>query len=200
MLIQPIKLPCSHSFCFNCIDKCLLYKPHCPICRAGISIEKISNVLNLKNINKDLETQVIELIGKIEYENRISQITAERKMEDKNLIQIEYGNLAEPSNAQRVFTPKVKCKWTLFVKAVKSPISLPIEKVEFFINPHLPKCPPITVSQPPFILERNGSYEFGMNMKIHFKKKLKLDPYSVDYEVNLRQPKSIRNFFVQSKI
>ncbi len=197
--IQPISLPCNHTFCFFCFERCLSYNPHCPICRKEIEENKINEIIKSKKINKDIENLTIKLIGLENYEKKINEILVEKKELNKNQIQIEYGNLTEPLNSQKSFTPKTKCKWTLYVKVIKTPSNLPIEKVEFFINPHLPKCPPIVVKNPPFILERNGSYEFGMSIKIHFKSKLKIDPYSAFYEVNLRQPKSYKNFFVNIK-
>lgn len=187
-------------FCFYCIEKCLIYKPHCPLCRSSIKTEKLASFLKIFNYDKEIENKVIRSIGKEEYEKRFSDILAERKAEYSNVIQVEYGNLAEPLNATRTFAPKIKCKWILYVKVIKTPVSLPIEKVEFYINPHLPKCPPIVVSKPPYILERNGSYEFELEIKIHFKKKLKIDIYSLNYEINLKQPKNYRNFFVTPKL
>lgn len=196
--IKPINIDCGHTFCQNCIKLSLLYNPDCPLCRKSYNSDKIEDLISDKNLNRQIENKIIDVIGVEKYNEKLLQLKAQTSKINNNQIQIEYGNLAEPMTRDNRFNlnGKTKCKWTVYVKTVKSPVKNPISEVLFYINPHLSSCPPIKTTNPPFILERNGSYEFSMDIKIIFLKKLNLEPYVTSYALNLKEYKSKKNIFI----
>lgn len=55
--VNPIKLPCSHVFCFLCIKGVAARNNHCALCRQRINPEALSNpsVINRKEIQNTLQ-------------------------------------------------------------------------------------------------------------------------------------------------
>ena len=55
--VNPIKLPCSHVFCFLCIKGVAARNNHCALCRQRINPEALSNpsVINRKEIQSTLQ-------------------------------------------------------------------------------------------------------------------------------------------------
>jgi len=118
-------------------------------------------------------------------------------MKEKNkIIIIEYGNTSIPLLPNK---PKSKCKWTLYVKVVSSPVKNPIKSVEFDINPHLQGSPAIKVCKAPYEFERNGSYEFPLNVKVNFVESLGIEAYITNHTLKLNEPKTFRNFIIKMK-
>lgn len=197
--IRPITLPCKHSFCYYCIDVSMIYNPTCPLCRTKFELETVKKIISEKNVDFGLENLIIKQIGEEEMNRKISTIKKNREKDEKNNIIIEYGNSSIAIGSSNSNTKnKVKHSWKLFVKVVKSPYKNPIKHVEFYINPHIEKAPPVKILNGPFEFERNGSYEFQMKIKIYFIERLKIDPYETDHNLTLNGKINSKRFIVNS--
>jgi hypothetical protein len=192
-LIKPIQLPCGHIFCYYCLDMSITYNPSCPLCRKDVD----NPVQALQNLAKDVQERLIKHVDIDLLKKREDDIIKERNKAKLNSIKIEYGNTSTPITSSKHSKPKYR--WALFVKVVSSPKQNPIKTVEFDINPHLQDSVPIKVQQEPFEFDRNGSYEFGLNIKVIFMDRLKLQPYTINHRLRLGPPKTSRQFVVQLK-
>lgn len=97
---------------------------------------------------------------------------------------IEYGNTCKEIKSTSKNTKK-KYAYKLFAKVTRSPIPNPIKYVDFDINVGIQGSKPLRVSQAPFVFERDGTYEFGCEIKIYWNDKLKLQPYTATHYIKL---------------
>ena len=67
-IIQPKNFLCSHAFCGYCIDKWLLKKKECPVCRSKVTTAVPNHLL------ANLIEKAVEALSEENKQNRISVI------------------------------------------------------------------------------------------------------------------------------
>jgi alanine dehydrogenase len=196
-LFEPANLSCDHIFCFLCLEKALIYDSRCPYCRNIISPEEKKLVLDKKTLDQDLANKIKEIVSEDDYIKRVKEAQTEEQKKIKT-IRIEYGNYSEEMKTKPVLIKTIKVsqkyKWKLFVRVVSSVIPNPIQSVEFDINVGIKGSRPTVVTFPPYEMEKLGTYEFPVNIKINWRAGIKAKPYSVDYTIKLVPEKSTRQF------
>eukprot|EP01022_Parablepharisma_sp_SALTPOND_P035642 TRINITY_DN95_c0_g1_i1.p3 TRINITY_DN95_c0_g1~~TRINITY_DN95_c0_g1_i1.p3 ORF type:complete len:552 (-),score=38.10 TRINITY_DN95_c0_g1_i1:5869-7524(-) len=189
LLWKPVKLPCNHYGCAECLKFSIIYNPKCPICRTSLQLSE-------KDIDRNIDTSMENLIVEIVAPEIIDQRKLKHAETIKNAqpgIKVEYGNYSTPIG-QAASRTKQKYSWKLFVKVISTPIAHPISEVEFDINPGMKGARPVKVSKEPFELERTGGYEFGCEIRVNWKKALKIKEYVVPHTVTLGPEKTSRQF------
>jgi len=188
ILWKPVKLPCGHYGCLECLRFSIIYNPKCPYCRADLDFtEKMLD----KKIDTEFEKKIAQNLPVEIYEARKKRF-ADAQKNPQPAIKVEYGNTSEATGA--VSGTKQKYNWKLFVKCVNSPISHPIAYVEFDINPGVKGAKPIKCDKEPYELDRSGNYEFGCEIKVFWKKELGLKEYFVNHTVTLGPKKTSKHF------
>eukprot|EP00455_Lapot_gusevi_P054140 TRINITY_DN8602_c0_g1_i15.p1 TRINITY_DN8602_c0_g1~~TRINITY_DN8602_c0_g1_i15.p1 ORF type:complete len:160 (+),score=29.64 TRINITY_DN8602_c0_g1_i15:38-481(+) len=139
------------------------------------------------------QSMTAEELAQRQQENRLA--VKERTSESR--ITIQYGNFAEKLPSK---SAKPRYRWKLFVQVPRSKdhkisTAALIDRVEVYLNPGI-SAAAVELTSPPFELERQGTYEFGLQLKVYFKAKWRLEPYTTHYEVSLEAPKSVRSFII----
>ena len=165
------------------------------MCRTEIDSSKVSNILDLKNVDKDIENMIKSNVDINEIEKRMKELSNNK--DKSKMIRIEYGNTAQPIENNKAF--KKSYKWCMYVKIAQSPVKDIIKSVEFNINTHMPEIKPICVKNPPYILEKNGTYEFTALIKVNFNSNVEVGFYSTYHRISFNSPKTSRNFIVYLK-
>lgn len=163
------------------------------MCRKMIDIKEKS-ITDQSIVDKKLEEYIRQKVDASILQARMQAIEQQRKIKE-NAIRVEYGNYAELIQNNKNF--KNKYKWTLFVKVLSSPIKNPISYIEYNINAHVPGSKPIQVSNCPWELERQCTYEFSCEIKIFWRNSLKLQPYTTTHYISFGSEKTSRKFIQQ---
>ena len=152
LMVEPITLPCAHSFCFNCIVKMLeTALTECSLCRGGLNEDF------MPRIDKEKQKKIRAL--KPERFNELEKIQ-KRIGSCEDLIQIEFGNrhelVEDPQPVLQSEEISNQHSWTVFLKTADEGLSEKIiEKVVFGLHPTF--YPPlISVKDTPFELTRIG--------------------------------------------
>ena len=187
---EPISIKCGHNFCHLCIKIAFIYNLKCPLCRAEFTEEEVRKNIENPIINTKLSDLMNRNLSKEELERRKEQGIKELiEFESVPMIKIEYGNTSTKITSK-------KYSWVLFVKVISTPVKEPIDFIEFDINPGVKGSKPIVVKSSPYEMEKRTGFEFSCDIKIHFKKSLKLQTYTVSHRITLGHPKTSR-FLIQ---
>lgn len=59
LFYEPVTTPCGHTFCKNCLERCLDHTPHCPLCKESLKevrrhSENILNITTMQTPNSAL--------------------------------------------------------------------------------------------------------------------------------------------------
>ncbi|XP_036312023.1 LON peptidase N-terminal domain and RING finger protein 1 isoform X4 [Pipistrellus kuhlii] len=57
LFFEPVTTPCGHSFCKNCLERCLDHTPYCPLCKESLKESKLickkqNHVQNIHKVKK----------------------------------------------------------------------------------------------------------------------------------------------------
>ena len=190
LFYEPISIKCGHNFCHLCIKIAFIYNLKCPLCRAEFTEEEVRKNIENPIINTKLTDLMNRNLSKEELERRKEQGIKELiEFESVPMIKIEYGNTSTKITSK-------KYSWVLFVKVISTPVKEPIDFIEFDINPGVKGSKPIVVKSSPYEMEKRTGFEFSCDIKIHFKKSVKLQTYTVSHRITLGHPKTSR-FLIQ---
>jgi len=193
LFYEPIKLPCQHTFCHFCLKQALTYDSRCPLCRNEYSSEEVEKIFSNPTFNKEIIELIKKKIPTQEIEMRKETFLKDKKLfEETPTIKVEYGN-----TSTKLSSNSKKFSWTLYVKILKSDVTMPIEYVEYDINPGVQGSKPIKVTSMPYELNKNTGFEFNCEIKVYWKKSLKLQPYSTFHRITLGPAKTSKCFFAK---
>ncbi|KAK1341811.1 hypothetical protein QTO34_016561 [Cnephaeus nilssonii] len=68
LFFEPVTTPCGHSFCKNCLERCLDHTPYCPLCKESLKENKLickkqNHVQNVHKVKKQYKLIPKEFIG-----------------------------------------------------------------------------------------------------------------------------------------
>lgn len=195
LMVNPIKLPCRHSFCLKCIEYSLIYCSRCPLCRQCINFNSIKMLTSESNVDKELQQLIFKSTLPNEYEQRVKEVKDQYKddyLNKKVYYGISYKFLGK-------YGSKSKYQYKFFVKTELAKDMRFIKQVDFDINPHIKPGRPIKTISPPFEFERSGSYEYPIEITVYFTQKIEPQQYSATIELNFSEESTFRAFIVKYK-
>ena len=164
--IEPVKLLCSHTYCYYCITEYLNFgKQSCPMCRKAIDFEAIQVDKKLKNEMKEkyLEKYAIRL-------REINEIVS-------NLVFIKLGNTHERLES----IERNRHKWTCFIRFFGE-TEKKIDHVVFTLHETFIKRKR-KVDKAPFEVKSIGWGYFTVKIDVVFKKSTGIKNMKFEHEL-----------------
>ncbi|CAE7224487.1 LONRF3 [Symbiodinium natans] len=93
LLLEPVSVPCGHTFCQTCLDQALGYRNLCAVCRAPVPPGQSVNILIRSMISEQYPRALASRRREVEEELR----QAERSAEEERLREVAAG---APANAE----------------------------------------------------------------------------------------------------
>ncbi|KAL0482332.1 hypothetical protein AKO1_012955 [Acrasis kona] len=191
LIVEPVALPCSHSFCKTCMEN-VLKQPRriCPLCRSDVSF------LNAEDLRPNaMLKELLTIVFKDEYAERVAEIEEERRLASTfNTVRkrIHIGN----EHSQVIEGGKlINHKWTLFVTMSDEHINDQQDQSKDYIS-HIdvnlhPTFEPnfVTLRKAPFCLHRSGWGTFLVQVGVHFKPSLNHNPMTLTHHLNFSAAK-----------
>jgi len=133
IMVEPVTLPCKHTFCRECLRSFFIHKMECPLCRAIPPAN-----FELK-VNKNQQKKFKEMDPKA-YKSMEGNLRKQNKLVgDLFDLKITFGNRHKliPNGKELKGGEVNKHEWTMFVKFVDKKINPNnlIEKVRFGLHP-----------------------------------------------------------------
>merc|ERR1712216_927718 len=189
LLCEPIQLPCSHTFCRNCLVRVSQRK--CPLCRA-LHPEDFDPVT--AKIDQPLE-ELVRHTHPEEYAQRVQKAVAERSRMLSFIVGNRHQEIANPKRSKNGKHLN-RHKWTLFVELQQNGRSAEelIDKVRFKLAPYYTAWPSNDhhsikvgknpeVRSAPFEVTRIGWGYFPTTIIITWKSWLGLPPTELEHEL-----------------
>ncbi|XP_059506568.1 LON peptidase N-terminal domain and RING finger protein 1-like isoform X2 [Stegostoma tigrinum] len=100
LLFEPVTTPCGHTFCKKCVERCLDYRPCCPLCK--------------EDLRKQRQYRVTQLLDSL-----ITMYFPAEFTERKRLSEIEIAELSNLTNDIPIFVctmafPGISCRLHIF--------------------------------------------------------------------------------------
>ena len=150
-MVEPVTLPCGHTFCMQCLSEFFERKRECPMCR------RVPPTTFKLKIDTVKQNQIKQVDAKVFAEEE-KKLEIEKKTKVTMLeLDMIYGNRHEEGKA--VGNAANTHKWTMFVKFARNDINASklIEKVR--IELHETFRQPVREIKP----NKDGKFEFVMN-------------------------------------
>ena len=164
--IKPIKLKCSHVYCYYCITEYLNFgKQNCPMCRKEIDPKDIEVD---KKLNKKMKEKYPE-----KYASRLKEI----KEISKDLVVIKIGN----THKLLAIEENNKHKWKCFVLFPEE-VEKKIDYVVFNLHETF-KVPIRKVDKAPFEIKSIGWGYFTIKIEVVFKKSTGIKNMKLEHEL-----------------
>lgn len=154
--LNTLSVPCGHNFCKFCLERSLLEKQNCPICRTDLPFINQQN-LRVNIILSDLFSKLFPKEyseRKVEVEEEVKEFRSTKIIRKK----LYYGNMHR-LHSTRQDDQTAWHKWKCFVRIENSTSPAEnsefIKSVEFHLHPTF--TPPVVkITRPPFEVERLG--------------------------------------------
>ncbi|XP_072318044.1 LON peptidase N-terminal domain and RING finger protein 3-like [Eucyclogobius newberryi] len=103
LFLEPVTTPCGHTFCLQCLERCLDHNPKCPLCK-----EELSEFLEQRQFSRTLLME--ELISK----HLPSELTERQKIHQEEMDELSNLNRSVPIFVCTMAFPTVPCPLHIF--------------------------------------------------------------------------------------
>ncbi|KAM4732813.1 LON peptidase N-terminal domain and RING finger protein 3-like [Anableps anableps] len=103
LFYEPVTTPCGHTFCLQCLERCLDHNPKCPLCK-----EELSEYLVQRQYCKTI------LMEKLISKYLPSEFTERQKMHEEEMAELSNLNKSVPIFVCTMAFPTVPCPLHIF--------------------------------------------------------------------------------------
>ena len=170
-MVEPVRLPCKHLFCFTCIEQATLNDAKCPLCRY-----QLEDHFEL-NIDEDYQANFMNKYPE-EYQTALDELIKIKTLE-KDLIKIflEYGNTHSSIETDH----QNKHKWVFFIRTNNEeyPLKDLVDKVTIELHPSFNRS--LVQLKHPFKFAARGWGVFEIPITVVWKEWTKLPPTNLSH-------------------
>ncbi|XP_053772514.1 LON peptidase N-terminal domain and RING finger protein 1 isoform X1 [Desmodus rotundus] len=103
LFFEPVTTPCGHSFCKNCLERCLDHTPHCPLCKES-----------LKEYLADRRYCVTQLLEELIVKYLPDELSERKKIYDEETAELSHLTKNVPIFVCTMAYPTVPCPLHVF--------------------------------------------------------------------------------------